>query len=118
MTTWLLILNDAPYGSERPFNAMRLAQNLLRTQPEDEVTVFLMGDAVAAARRGQNTPAGYYNLERMLQALVRRGGRVLLCGTCMDARGLQDDDLLEGARRSTLDELTALTRSCERVLVF
>lgn len=33
MTRWLFILNDAPYGSERPFNALRLAVNLLRTLP-------------------------------------------------------------------------------------
>lgn len=77
-----------------------------------------MGDSVGAARRGQTTPAGYYNLERMLSALVKRGGRVLLCGTCMDARGLKDDEVLEGAARSTLDELTDLTRTSDRVLVF
>lgn len=118
MTKWLFILNDAPYGSERPFNALRLALNLARTGSDDQVTVFLMGDAVGAARRGQSTPNGYYNLERMLTGLVKRGGRVLLCGTCMDARGMRDAEVLDGGVRSTLDELTELTRSSDRVLVF
>ncbi len=118
MNRWLFILNDAAYGSERPFNALRLALNLARTGSDDDVTVFGMGDASAPARRGQNTPNGYYNLERMLIGLIRRGGHVLLCGTCMDARGMRDEEVLGGAVRSTLDELADLTRSSDRVVVF
>jgi uncharacterized protein involved in oxidation of intracellular sulfur len=113
----LFILNDPPYGSERSYNALRLALNLSKASPEAEPTVFLMADAVFCAKRGQTTPDGYYNVERMLKA-VRRKGRVLLCGTCMDARGLGDGDLAEGAIRSSLDELTALTLEADKVLVF
>jgi uncharacterized protein involved in oxidation of intracellular sulfur len=80
--------------------------------------VFLMADAAAAARRGQQTPNGYYNLERMLRGVLARHGQVLLCGSCMDARGIRDEDILEGSRRSSLDELTALTASADKVLVF
>jgi uncharacterized protein involved in oxidation of intracellular sulfur len=36
----------------------------------------------------------------------------------MDARGLTDAELVEGARRSTLDELAERTLAAERVLVF
>jgi len=117
MTT-LFILNDPPYGTERTYNALRLAQNLLKRHPEGQVVVFLMGDAVAAARAGQVTPNGYYNLERMLRAVLNRGGRVLLCGTCMDARGLRPEDLIAGSSRSTLDELTEAVVSADKVLVF
>ena len=81
------------------------------------VTVFLMGDAVTCAGRGQKTPDGYYNIERMLKPVVRRG-RVLLCGTCMDARGMKEENIAEGCKRSTLDELTDLTISSDKVLVF
>jgi uncharacterized protein involved in oxidation of intracellular sulfur len=115
----LLILNDPPYGSERGYNALRLAHALLKHDPDAEVTVFLMADAVAAGRRGQKTPEGYYNMERMLKRVASGGkGRVLLCGTCMDARGLADADLMEGARRSTMDELAAATLAADKVLVF
>ncbi|MGC8667018.1 MAG: DsrE/DsrF/TusD sulfur relay family protein [Chthonomonadales bacterium] len=82
------------------------------------VTVFLMGDAVSAAKAGQQTPNGYYNLERMIKGFLARGGHVLLCGTCMDARGLKSDELVVGCQRSSLDELTALASSSEQVLVF
>ncbi len=76
-----------------------------------------MGDAVSAAKVRQQTPNGYYNLERMLKGLIARGGKVLLCGTCMDARGLQEQELLDGSRRSTLDELTEITLAADKLLV-
>ncbi|OJW31004.1 MAG: hypothetical protein BGO51_02880 [Rhodospirillales bacterium 69-11] len=117
MTT-LLILNDPPYGTERCYNALRLAGALLKRDPGMAVTVFLMADAVGAARRGQKVPEGYYSLERMLKRVVIGKGSVLLCGTCMDARGMTDDDIMEGARRSTMDELAAATAEAEKVFVF
>ena len=97
---------------------LRLAHALLKNDSEAEVTVFLMADSVVAARKGQNTPNGYYNMERMLRRVVVGRGTVLLCGTCMDARGMTDNDIMDGARRSTMDELAAATRAAEKVLVF
>jgi uncharacterized protein involved in oxidation of intracellular sulfur len=117
MTT-LLILNDPPYGGERCYNALRLAHALARGAPDEDVTVFLMADAVTAARKGQKTPEGFYNVERMLRRVLAGRGAVLLCGTCMDARGMTEADVMEGARRSTMDELAAATRAASRVLVF
>jgi uncharacterized protein involved in oxidation of intracellular sulfur len=114
----LMILNDPPYGTERTYNGLRLAHNLLRKTEGTDLTVFLMGDAAAAALTGQRTPNGYYNLERMLKGILTTGGKVLLCGTCMDARGLSETAIVEGSRRSTLDELTDLTAAAEKVLVF
>jgi uncharacterized protein involved in oxidation of intracellular sulfur len=114
----LLILNDPPYGTERVYNGLRLALAVQKAAPEDAPVVFLMADAVLAARRGQKTPDGYYNLERMLRRLVTSGGRVLLCGTCMDARGLADAEVIDGAARSTMDALAAETRAADKVLVF
>ena len=69
-----------------------------------------MGDAVVCAKAGQKTPDGYYNLERMLKPSGRKG-EVLLCGTCMDARAVTQEEVTEGARRSSMDELTERTRA-------
>jgi len=110
----LLILNDPPYGTERSYNGLRLAKALSKAA---EVSVFLMADAVACAKAGQKVPQGYYNLELMVKSVARQG-EVLLCGTCMDARGLTDDQLVEGARRSSVDELAEHTLAADRVLVF
>lgn len=114
----LIILNDAPYGSERVYNGLRLALSLHKHDPDGEITLFLMADAVTAARKGQKTPAGYYNIEHMLKRFAVGRNRILLCGTCMDARGIIDDDLAEGARRSSMDELSGATLAADKVLVF
>jgi uncharacterized protein involved in oxidation of intracellular sulfur len=111
----LFILNDPPYGTERSFNGLRLAKALQGKGAE--VAVFLMADAVACAKSGQKVPQGYYNLELMVKSVARKG-EVLLCGTCMDARGMTDAELVEGARRSTMEELAEATLAADRVLVF
>jgi uncharacterized protein involved in oxidation of intracellular sulfur len=80
--------------------------------------MFLMADGVSAAKAHQETPSGYYNIELMLKRLVTQEGSVLLCGTCMDARGISETELLDGARRSTMDELAGATIDADRVLVF
>ncbi|HLA98739.1 MAG TPA: DsrE family protein [Anaerolineales bacterium] len=69
---YLFIINDAPYGNERPYNALRLAYDLVK-RDRTEVRVFLTGDGVLCARKGQKTPDGYYNIERMIKALASRG---------------------------------------------
>jgi len=68
----LFIINDSPYGSERPYNAMRLALNLAN-HPDTLMRIFLVGDGVNCALSGQNTPKGYYNVERMIHSLAKRG---------------------------------------------
>ncbi|MBI1905879.1 MAG: DsrE family protein [Rhodocyclales bacterium] len=116
MPSTLFIINDAPYGNERAYNALRLA-GALAGREEQQVRVFLMADAVGCAKVGQKVPEGYYNVQIMLGKVLRKG-EVALCGTCMDARGLTDADLAEGARRSTLNELAEWTADADKVLVF
>ncbi len=76
--------------------------------------MFLLADAVTCALAGQQTPNGYYNLERMLSATIHAGAQVGLCGTCVDARGIREEQLVKGARRSTLEELTDWTVASHR----
>ena len=114
---YLIILNDAPYGSERSYNGLRLAGSLAKQQ-DTSVSVFLMGDAAGCGVAGQITPNGYYNIERMIKGLSAKGARIGICGTCMDARGIKVEVITEGTRRSTLDELTAWTVESDQVLVF
>lgn len=116
MSKTLFILNDPPYGTERSYNALRLA-GALSGSPGETVRVFLMGDAVACAKAGQKVPQGFYNVQLML-GKIARNGEVAACGTCMDARGLVDTELLDGARRGTLAELCAWTQWADKVLVF
>jgi uncharacterized protein involved in oxidation of intracellular sulfur len=113
----LVVANDPPYGTERSYNALRLAGSLSKREGA-AVRVFLMADAVGCAVSGQVLPNGYYHLDRMIKAAVRHGAEVGLCGTCMDARALHAEQLVEGARRSSLEELTDWTLWADKVVTF
>jgi uncharacterized protein involved in oxidation of intracellular sulfur len=117
MGVTLFVLNDAPYGVERSYNGLRLAGSLAKRDGE-QVWLFLLGDAVGCAKAGQKVPKGYYDLELMLRSVSRRAGGIGVCGTCMDARGISDAELVDGCQRSTMNELTDWTQQADRVLVF
>lgn len=113
---YLFILNDPPYGTERPYNALRLALNLMK-RPETSVRVFLMGDAIGCAVAGQKPPTGYYHIEHMLSSISRRG-EVATCGTCQAARGIEPEKLVEGVRTGSMDLLGDWMLEAQQVLVY
>ncbi len=113
----LVILNEAPYGDERSYNGLRLAMSLCK-RDDIELRVFLMADAVACARAGQRTQEGYYNIERMLRSLAGHGTAIGACGSCMDARGMTEAELVEGAHRSSMAELTTWTVEADKVITW
>lgn len=113
----IVLVNDPPYGTERCYNALRLAGSLAKREGTD-VRIFLMGDAVGCAVAGQVLPNGYYHLDRMLGSALRHGAQVGLCGTCMDARGVDEGAIVEGASRSSLEELTDWTLWADQVVTF
>ncbi|MGH2455730.1 MAG: DsrE/DsrF/TusD sulfur relay family protein [Candidatus Limnocylindria bacterium] len=113
----LFVLNDPPYGTERAYNALRLVLALGK-RGGMEIKIFLMADAVGCARAGQQTPDGTYNVERMVRGCVTKKVEVGTCGTCMDARGLADEDLTAGVRRSSMAELADWTVWADKVLVW
>lgn len=113
----LFPLNDPPYGTERCYNALRLARALARA-PEAEVRLFLMGDAVVCAKSGQKVPAGYYNVAERLGCVARVGAAIGACGTCLDARGVAEGELVAGVHRGSLDELAAWSAWADQVITF
>jgi len=74
----LFVINDAPYGSEKAYSALRLAMALQAQPSEAEVRVFLIADSVNCALPNQKTPSGYYNIERMLRSIISKGAKVKL----------------------------------------
>ena len=114
----LFIINDAPYGSEKAYNALRMAMTAQKEHTGVEVQVFLMADAVTCALPNQTTPQGYYNIERMLRSVIGRGGLIKTCGTCADARGIRALPLIDGVEHSTMSQLTQWTVEADKVLTF
>lgn len=113
---WTIIINDSPYGIEKPWNALRLASTA--ASENNKVNIFLMGDSVAAAKKGQKTPDGYYNMEKMIKALIRKGAQVKVCGACIDARGLTPTELVEGVERGSMKILTEWITNSDKVINF
>lgn len=114
----LIIINDAPYGTEIAYNALRLAMSIQKESPDTQVDIFLMADAVGCALPNQNTPQGYYNIERMLKSVILKGSKVKACGGCMEARGLTPEMLQNGIDKSSMKELTELTLAADKVITF
>jgi uncharacterized protein involved in oxidation of intracellular sulfur len=114
----LILINDAPYGTEKAYNALRLANQLAKEHETVEVRIFLMADAVNCAIANQNTPNGYYNIERMFKYSINKGAKLKICGSCADARGLKNMQLIEGAEISTMAEFTNWVVESDKVLTF
>ncbi|MBI4473619.1 MAG: DsrE family protein [Acidobacteria bacterium] len=113
----LIILNEPPYGNEGSYNGLRLAGSLAR-QIDMQLKVFLIGDAVSCAKAGQKVPQGFYNVQLMLAAVLRHTGVIGACGSCLDARGIRDQELIEGVKRGSMEELTAWTLEADKVISF
>jgi len=114
----LILINDAPYGTEKAYNALRMAMQIRKDFEDSEICVFLMADAVTCALPGQNTPNGYYNIERMIKSVIANNGKIKLCGSCSEARGLKELKLIEGVEFSSMKELTMLTMECDKMITF
>ena len=119
MQTMLIIINDAPYGTEKAYNALRMAMTLQKEHGDEvAVRIFLLADAVFCGLPKQSTPDGYYNIERMLKSVIQKGGAVKSCGGCSQARGIADLDFIEGVQLSNMKEFAQWTVECDKVLTF
>jgi len=113
-----IVINEGAYGSEKPWNALRLALACTSEALRMEVNIFLMGDAVTIAKRGQRPPEGFYNLEKMLGDLIGRGVRIGACGTCMNSRGLAQEDMVQGVEKGTMMVLAKWVKESHTLLSF
>jgi uncharacterized protein involved in oxidation of intracellular sulfur len=116
MDALTIVIQDAPYGSEKAYNAFRYASALLANQVN--VNLFLLADGVGAAKRGQKTPTGYYNTASMLGELIAKGAKVKTCGTCCAARGLDQQELIEGVEIGRMIDLAQWTKESDSVVTF
>lgn len=114
----LILINDAPYGTEKAYNALRLANQISKDHNDVALRIFLLADAASCAVAGQVTPNDYYNIERMLKYTINKGAKVKICGSCAEARGLKNIQLIEGAELSTMAELTRWVVESDKVLTF
>lgn len=115
----LLIFNHYPYdGSDIAWNSLRLAETLLNS--EHDVRIFLMNDAVDLARNETIKPEGYdKDLVQMLKALVDKGLKLRVCGTCMARCGIHKNKpyFMDGIK-ATMKDLADWTVESDKVISF
>lgn len=119
MQNILIIINDAPYGTEKAYNALRMAMTLQKEHvAETKIKIFLLADAVFCGLSNQKTPTGYYNIERMLKSVIQKGGEVKSCGGCSQARGIDELIFIKGVQLSNMKEFAQWTVEADKVLSF
>jgi len=114
--TVTMIINETAYGKESAWNALRLAKAMI--VKDMKVNIFLLEDGATIAKKGQRPPQGYYNLETMLTELIQSGVKVLACGTCLQARGLNQTDLIPGVEVGKILDLADWVKESKSVLSF
>ncbi len=114
----LILINDGPYGTEKAYNGLRLANQIGKDHETVELRIFLMADASSCAVAGQSTPNGYYNIERMLKFASNKGAKVKVCGSCADARGLKNAPLVSGVEISTMAEFSDWVVDSDKIVSF
>jgi len=115
----LFVINDAPYGTEKAYNALRMAMTLQSEHADKvEIKIFLLADAVFCGLPNQDTPTGYYNIERMLKSVIQHGGEVKSCGGCSKARGIEKIPFIDGVKLSNMKEFAQWTVECNKVFTF
>ena len=135
MKSLLILLNDLPYKTDKAYNALRAAG--VAQKNGTKVVIFLMGDSVYVARKNQQPPPDFPNLENMVVDLIQDGIDFKLCTTCVNARGFEPKegeisscfvgakkggmipaDLIEGTEMSTMPEFVTLVSESEKVISF
>ena len=112
----LIIVNDPPYGTEKVFNALRLALALRQEHPDHEVRIFFLSDSVTSILPNQHRPEGNYNIESMLSEAIGKGVAVKACVTCIDSRGLFATTPIRGVEVSSMIDLSHWVAESDRVV--
>lgn len=119
MQNILIIINDAPYGTEKAYNALRMATTLLKEHgKKTKVQIFLLADAVFCGLPNQKTPNGFYNIERMMKVVLKLGAEIKSCGGCSQARGIDELPFIDGVLLSNMKEFAQWTLDADKVLTF
>ncbi|WP_340102184.1 DsrE family protein [Salinibaculum salinum] len=92
---------------ERVWNAFRLANTAL--DADHTVETFLLGDGVEAPDLEHKK----FNPHGVMLRYTQNGGALSACGTCLDSRDLESDELRP---RATMSDCLQLVEDAEKVL--
>ncbi len=116
MTTFTVIIFEAPYAKERALSALRFAWTA--DLEGHKVQIWLFENGVYLAKKEQKPAQGLTNYGETLDNLLKGGVEVKACGVCADARGLTQADLMDGVKLATIHDLVEWTNNSDKVITF
>jgi tRNA 2-thiouridine synthesizing protein D len=116
MTSFTIIIFEAPYAKERALSALRFAWTC--DIEGHKVRIWLFENGVYVAKKDQKPSQGLTNYGQTLEDLVKGGIEVKACVVCAEARGLSQTDLLEGVKLATIHELVEWASNSDKVISF
>ena len=116
MTSFMIFIGSGPYTTERPYTALRFVYTALLDG--NTVKMFAFEDAIFALRSNQN-PSNIYNLQEWIARCFEEPGFELAsCGVCMKARGMKQEELIEGVKMGTMEMAVDWTTESDKQLFF
>ena len=114
----LLVTYRDPYdGSDVLWNALRVAT--FQKELGDEVSVFLMSDAVALVHEDTPQPEdAKYDVNTEFEMAACAGVAFKTCGTCLKNRNLPPDKVDSQAPAATLKDLGDWLAWADKILTF
>ncbi|MBI5872896.1 MAG: DsrE family protein [Candidatus Omnitrophica bacterium] len=113
----MIILNEGP-NTMRSWNGIRLAGGILDVNLETQIVLF--DEAVFCAKKGQNPPDDLegLNLAKKLSDLIKLGVKILVCGSCCQARGVKKEELIDGVEICCLTDVANGIKTSKQTLIF
>lgn len=62
------------------------------------VKIFCYEDGVAVTKKGQEPMRNFPNVGNEIERLINKGLEVIVCGTCARARGIKENELINGVK--------------------
>ena len=122
MASITVVLAEAPYGKERFYSAIRFL--LVALHEGHKANLFLLEDAVFAAKKGQSPPemavgdAAMPNCEELLKAAIAEGLDIRACRVCCLERCLRDDEVIAGVQIGSMLDLVNWVVESDKTLFF
>jgi uncharacterized protein involved in oxidation of intracellular sulfur len=112
----LVIINEKPAADEKAYNAVRIAAQFQKDDPNNRIFIYLIADGVYCSLADAEGSKGIFNVEEMLTGVVKNGGVIKMCTSCGESRGLINHKLIAGAEWTNLKALTDWIAECDKVI--
>ena len=110
---YTIAIGDGTYSNERPYTMVRFAYTALLAG--HRINIFLVEDGIFVGKKNQN-PSTFDNVEKWMRDIIEEGAIIKACGVCMKARGMTDDELIEGIEKTTMNGFLEMCEQADNII--